>query len=918
MILFTSSSIKSFLFPLFLLIKGQILNKSSHIYSEKLIFRLVIFLPLKMDDQVQYIRYLDQLANQNRGLPTGIPELQQIVDRPDAIQLAPIIMANAETDQVLLAGTRILQNVVFNQYQSMSPDEKINFRNYIIQTYHSFPVQPVKSSLERVVSHIALQDFPDSWPDFITNFVLLDHPQFQFLAEFINLLFNYPLDPERYTKIKAAITAHVPILIQYIFNGFPESASLLTELIPFMDLETVVMIATSPLFQVPNQYISVLCRLLITPNFPVEHVRTLFNLIASVTNADSINDDYFSIQSLLQQYLEVLEHPDTINALNYIHDLLMTETCFLDSLEYWEFFLLSLYAGNPERSKLHQKTIMQLLLALINDFACPPDFSNESTAFYEQERPMMLCLLHISQQSVVQQMSIAYSQLAQSFDVHRFKCLVWAAASLSSAVNLDDDFALSSLRFVYSVYMNNPTVLLTVSCFIYLAMHYVKAEKISQEMLEIACQFALNGVTVPDLQRISASFLLVASKMTTVPGLDCNMILNLPDIKPDIYMILSEATARSYMLKNELAVAVNAIGAKWQNLQTKQVSFDFTRELRIIMCGLIGYARANIECVASILTEILPSLQQSTAEFTRILLELHGTSGENAKRRDDASLMIGFIKNEAQLFKEMRFFDCIWLIEMCSALPPDMRPFEILSLASVMVQSNIPQEVLTLIRNNLIIPVEMLINQVITEENTANMFDDNIEALSKLIFALSATHYECITSDDISILLQIMKKAIKPVVVNSLLSLRLILQKSLETLSDEMRTTFFRQVLPAVLTNTLLIACEPSHRFCICEIIEIIEYCVGIIVNGQVNVQLFEGFENIPGMATKIASEIVSKNPRTTISEMSELCLLLFRTQPTEAFEEIIVEIASKAKDSLPSETMRHLQMLKTKSVLFK
>ena len=271
--------------------------------------------------------------------------------------------------------------------------------------------------------------------------------------------------------------------------------------------------------------------------------------------------------------------------------------------------------------------------------------------FFDQERIMMICLLHISPADVVQQITFSYSELAQDFNAARFCSLVYAAASLSSAVNLDDNFAFSSLQFVYNVCTHHLNDIRIIACLIYLAMHYVRAGKISDQMLQISTQFAINGLQCQEIQRLSVDFLLSASRTTAVPGFDCNILLNLTDIKSDTYILLAEAVAYSYMHSNELERAVQVIASQWQIVQAKPVSFEFTRGLRTIMCGLIGFARANIECAVSILSSILPALQQSTGEFVQLLIKMYEEGGEISKARDDANLMILFIRYEMQLFK---------------------------------------------------------------------------------------------------------------------------------------------------------------------------------------------------------------------------------------------------------------------------
>ena len=98
-------------------------------------------------------------------------------------------------------------------------------------------------------------------------------------------------------------------------------------------------------------------------------------------------------------------------------------------------------------------------------------------------------------------------------------------------------------------------------------MHYVRAGKISDQMLQISTQFAINGLQCQEIQRLSVDFLLSASRTTAVPGFDCNILLNLTDIKSDTYILLAEAVAYSYMHSNELERAVQVIASQWQIVQ---------------------------------------------------------------------------------------------------------------------------------------------------------------------------------------------------------------------------------------------------------------------------------------------------------------------------------------------------------------
>jgi hypothetical protein len=88
------------------------------------------------------------------------------------------------------------------------------------------------------------------------------------------------------------------------------------------------------------------------------------------------------------------------------------------------------------------------------------------------------------------------------------------------------------------------------------------------------------------------------------------------------------------------------------------------------------------------------------------------------------------------------------------------------------------------------------------------------------------------------------------------------------------------------------------------------------IGSGKVRCELFDGLENIPGAAARVTKMVVVEFPLVTPAEMTTLIKLLLAPRKMEEFEGLLAQFITRAKQTTPGETLRHLRLQRLKEAL--
>lgn len=881
-----------------------------------------------MCDPIAYVRALDSAARANPDTPE-YNEIQFFPQREDALSLVPVIFQHSQAQIVLFAGARALDYTVKNKWEMMSPEERHGFRASVLSLFGSLPPGHCCTMIiQKVIVSIAIREFPEVWPNFFEFVFAAGAGRFLMLADFLQDLKNgQEMTADHAARVREAIIQALPVLVSQILPQFGEDGSVnaLMDLMPYMSTEMLKGIASSQIFaQGPDGALRCLCEIALSANVSKELVMHVLTMIVRMMQDDDSVDDV-QISAIVMQNLDVLETPGMVEILFVFHQRLL-EAPLSDTAEYWEFLLLSLYAsaksGNTQRVQLHSNIFQPLLMKLMGAYAKPSDFvlkqsgSNFESAGvpYEQERAMLLYMLGLSPDLVGQGISAIFEQLIREFDGASFAKVCWCVGSVAASDSIDANFAMQSMQFVHAVYQSFRLDACVVACFLYLATHFIRCGKITNEMAAVAAGMAGEGLEIEVIQHMCLQYLVAAS--SAMPDVVADVLIPEkvltvnPSVLPtDGFIDIAEATARCCLPKGQGSAVLSVVASRWENLRHAASSFDSTRQLQAVLCELIGIARVDPVCIGSVMMEIMPQLQETTKNFHGVLVELMQTIGPKARSRDDVRLMLGFVRHEMQLFREMKYYACDWLISAHGVLPLEMRTPEILSLCEQMIVDGATPPVMNLIREAVIGPTELFTSEL---ENVT-MLPEHASYLVKLLFKLAQSHPEYLVEEDILALVHLEKIANPHIYLWCIRGLMMICS-GCEHFSPELRSIFIARCLPQIISVTVNLAGEQSHRASFWELIELAYTTTGMILSPVTqSVQLFSDVDNVTGMINLLMADM-AYSPLLAIEDVRGICASLFTERDRDKFEMNMVTLASK--QTTVKETMQQLTSQKIKAAL--
>ena len=887
-----------------------------------------------MSDPVSFVRLLDNAARASGNGTAQSDDYNQIQffpEREDALSLVPVIFQHAQTPLVLIAGARALDYAVTNRWDAMSADQKVAFRASVLGLFATMtPGHCCFMIVQKVLVLIAIREFPENWSDFL-DFVFSGGPKFVILADFLHDVKNEQgMTAEHAVRLREAIVRALPVILGGIIPRFGEDGSMnsLLELLPYRSGEMLARILSAPIFTPSNSdAFRCLCEIALLPNASKEIVMRVLAMIVRLMTDDDMGDDV-QISAVVMQNLDVLETQGMVEILFRFHQRLLVAE-LQDTAEYWEYFLLSLYSsaknGNVERVRLHSAIIPALLSNLMGAFAKPPEFvlkqgggnNFESVGVpYEQERTMLLCMVSVYPELVVQGISAAFEELSRNFDAKRFAMVCSCAGAIASAANVDNTFAMRCMQFVYTVYQSLRLDASVVACFLYLATIYMKCHKITNEMAAAAATLARDGFDTEAIHHMCIQYLLTASRElpeSVAEILAPTSMLSLPATKmsADGFVDIAEAAGRCCLPRNEGESVVGVIAGRWESLRASASSFDSTRELQAVMCELIGISRVDPVCVAQIMRELLPQLEETTKNFHGIMLELAQSIGPKARSRDDVRLMLGFIRHEMQLFREMKYDACDWLITSHGLLPLEMRTPEILLLCERIIGECLTPPLMQLIREAVIRPTEIFVS----ERENVTMIPENATYLARMLFRLAQCHPECLIDEDITTLVCLEKLA-NPHIHGMCIRALLMTCHQESHFSEALKGPFITNLLPHIISATVTLTSEQSHRSSFTDLLDLAHFTITMILSPAIaSIRLFPDVDNVTGMV-RILMEDMVYSPLLVIDDVRQAFVALFSGTEREQFENNIVALASMAKQTTITETIQHLTNQKIKAVL--
>jgi hypothetical protein len=130
---------------------------------------------------------------------------------------------------------------------------------------------------------------------------------------------------------------------------------------------------------------------------------------------------------------------------------------------------------------------------------------------------------------------------------------------------------------------------------------------------------------------------------------------------------------------------------------------------------------------------------------------------------------------------------------------------------------------------------------------------------------------------------------------------------------DRGLNSIFIEILPSIVCQTLLEACQPEHRSCLHEFVRLAYRCLSLINSGIIEGRIFDGEDDVSGMAAKLAENIGRRFPIIRAEFLADLCAAVVTPIPEEEFQERLAELASQAGQRSVAETLGHLARERTR-----
>lgn len=894
-------------------------------------------------DAVGYVQHLDRIAQESlMAMSPAFDEIQFLYTRDDAVSLVPVILQHSQTPSVQMAAGRVLTHFATEKFKDMDPPNRLEFRNFVCQILTGLPPEHlVFASVQKAIVSIAIQEFPETWPEFLPMLFSSTPPNLFLFADFLAAMKNEKnVTPEHRAALRAAIRSILPSCLGGIVGMFPNggSAECLTELIPYMPASDIATLAAATVYGPNAMSVRCLCEIALYPELPPEIVRHVVGVIAQLVvaiDADEEEDEVEcqTIIPVLMQHLRILETAEFAPVLNMFHQKLLDESLPMTA-EYWEFFLLSLYGstkqGEGGRVEAHQGLMAAILMKLLTSFTNPPDYrvkrrktvaEEPMNAFlYQQECTMLTCLLHINPAFVMQGMVSAFTEVSSNFDADRFMVLVWSAASIASALDIEGSIALTSMDFVYTVYQSFSTDADVTACLIYLATNYIKVGKVTPEMIVFIAGLAYTHRANECIYQVCLEYLLTVSRIVPASLVEIvrpeevtetvEILGRLSDRKRTYWFTtMGEIRARVCMVTGTIGNYMGLLGQMWGQLMSGELSHVWLRMMMNFLNELIGVARAEPACSAEMITQIVPQLQTLSQQLVQNVCQMGETLGLRVKQRDDAKLMLSCLTTQMQLFRESMFLDCGWIISIYGALPVPLRSREILHLCEFLISSEIPPPMMEVILAAVVRPTEAVLH----EEEFARdfQFTDMKTGIVRVICALVEFHLECVIPEDIITLIDYL-----PIGGHSIRGLGMLCEH-IGDMSEQLREAFILHILPRLISSVICISCEHSHLFYFQELCGVAFLAVQLLLAPALaSVRLFPDAENIPGICTLLVNEILQNEPLIEVDEIRTIIAAIFATPTQEVFESSLIQLISKAKMTTVAETVQKLTNLKIKDAL--
>lgn len=881
----------------------------------------------------KYIREVE--AAFGAGDQFGADKINEMISRPDALNLVPQIFEISQNSYILFAGIEILKKHIKDNWPALTEGDKAEVKGFVLNAVSSCTDPQIQAELDFVVAQIAIRSYPDDWPDFLsTAFTQSDYGQIKCFLDEIKTAPVEILTSERKANIIKELVENAPDFMQSMVREYKNSASALNSYICYVKWDMVSQVDFDYVLTDDSDAFEPLCSILQIEGVPNELIFVAFDAISQF---EVEIKTFQKIIPVLQKHIYVLENEDHIQNLINVHMRLFTELDFIELLYYWEPFVVSIYAqfqksgGLTQRFHLHYPILTKIRDYVVFNMVQPPDFiipdtpssSNDQAQLenYNSMRSILISFIGMTPQQVNDSFLEGIQFLKENYNQENFLSIIWTLSCIpgSTKSQLESAFVIESMKFILLVFQK-PDIDKSVvaTSFLFLAAAYARAQKLTPDFIGVTLKLAMEALTSSKTQKTAANTLLSIAKKST------HLIQSIPEglidiisgatISADIFCLVAEACGRICQAKTKkIDQVIEKLVTRFGEVSScDEINFKVVEEQIIVMNGFVGLSRVDSSAIEKVVIKYREIFTKITESFGEQILQIYEENGSDSVEREDVHHMLEFIRAETILFKELVFKDCGDILTLYNTFPVEIKEKfpESLQLAEALFKTKLDETVVNGLRETVVQPTEDMISE------SPGEYTDHEELLPRVLDAMATSYFESINSGDIEFLISTMKGDSHLTVLGAIRAIDTIVDKADMKLIDQPRNDFFSNLLVGITYQFLFAITDSNHSFCYSQLLRILYKLFDFVATGKVRCQLFEEEEdNVKGMVIQLSEMTVNDFPILSVQEIAPIIHQLFEEKVTmEKFEENVAQYISKTRQTTQVETLDSLRIQQFKN----
>ena len=882
----------------------------------------------------------------SRNQQQALNYITKLSTSDNSLEIAEGLFEFPDHPRVINVAINILKRNISQDWNAMPKDYRDSIKTFIMQRLSSFEDQSINNQLASLCAIAATKDFPNDWPTFFEDIFNLTPPAFDVLSNFFSLVTNSDsteITPLQSKLINEKIQANKKEIIQKCIEAIPlpTAANCLIEFTPYFKWEDVDSSKFGEIVMSDNpDCFGTMCAIGCIEGFPDNLVGDLFQKLYDLALIIYENNDestFNRIIPFLLKYQEILESQDYLLKDN---DLLLKVAAFdlTTHLDFWESFTLSIFnsyktTGSTDRFSAHQDVLEELTTYVLRHMPQPPGFilpgegdtslDEGARMEYNQMRNIFISTLTIEPTRILPKIHEIFSELEQRWHPQVFCSLIWSISCIAGATGsiVEGKFIIDSLTFILKAFKamseDKDTQALIAAGFLFLVSSYAKAQKLTSQFIQIALKLATTGLLSDNLRKMSTLCIHslgtnCASLVNTLPDVD-ELITQAVEVPYDQFTDCLEGFGRIYQEKGKLNTLIGITLRRWEAAKTFDNNNDIIISATFSLAAFLGLAKVDAALITEVITDILKDILAILKESIESTVQLTSFDGQPEEKA-----MYNFIITTAVLFKVCGIKNCKMIFEFYQNADPIIRPIEILQLADSLLKTELTDEEAVEIHTSVIDPTkEMIATDDWIDPSFPSLLPSVINIYLQAHFAASMVGEPCIIEEDLHFLLNLIRRTNHTSILASLNAIEMTLNKADLTLTGEDRQGFFRLFFIDILQSILFVSTEPSHRFCLDKLIAFIHKLFLYISAERLQVALYDPPQtNAEGAVLALMEALLPQLPSISKQNMKILMEAFINSESLQETQDLMINFISAARQTVPGEIMRHIQMKKMKSYI--